>query len=282
MPTPSTSSEQVWRVTESGVEQRDDVVAIEEPLAVRIDGVVACVTMRTPGSDRELAVGFLRSERILAAADDVDHIASETGEDGVDSIDVRLGNGARGRFLASRRATIASTSCGLCGVADVNRILADVPTVVDGSPAARRPVAPSTLLRLPDEMRRMQSAFDRTGGVHAAAIADLRVAGHGSPELAVCREDVGRHNAVDKVIGWATLGRIEWLAQAALVVSGRTSFEIVQKAAVAGVPIVVAVSAPSSLAVDCARRAGITLVGFARAGAMNVYAGMERLARNGG
>ncbi|MBL9148618.1 MAG: formate dehydrogenase accessory sulfurtransferase FdhD [Phycisphaerae bacterium] len=284
MPTPSTTSDRVWRVTQDGAAIRDEVVAIEEPLAIRIDGVVASVTMRTPGADRELAIGFLRAERVISSADDVVHAAADTGADGVDAIDVRLGDSARSRFVTSRRATIASTSCGLCGVVDINRLIADVPLVERSGGDSRLVVAASTLLNLPDAMRREQAAFERTGGLHAAALVDLGVAGGADAERAieVCREDVGRHNAVDKVIGWATLRRVGWLGRSALVVSGRTSFEIVQKSAVAGVPIVVAVSAPSSLAIDCARRAGITLVGFVRAGAMNVYSGFERLEGKGG
>lgn len=225
------------------------------------------VTMRTPGNDFELAVGFCHSEGVLRGSDDLAEVAyclEGEGEQHYNVVTVRL----RHPFdaAAHARAFAATASCGLCGKATLDQIEVDCGRVADG------PVVSSEVLaRLPDTLREAQTVFDATGGLHAAALFD--------PEgtLRCMREDVGRHNAVDKVIGHEVLEGDLPLRDTILLVSGRVSFELVQKAAVAGIPILCAVSAPSSLAVDAARRFGQTVVGFLRGSTCNVYSGAERV-----
>lgn len=240
----------------------DDAIVVEEPLEVRLDAAPLAVIMRTPGHDEELALGFLHGEGIVRARDDV--------------ATLRIWQDERGDFAQNRvtltlrqpsapidwqRQFYATSSCGMCGKASVEAALRLAPPLEQ-----RLDVAPELLYPLPDRLRVAQAVFDRTGGLHAAALFDL------SGSLLALREDVGRHNAVDKLIGRALLDDALPLSERILLVSGRVSFEILQKALVARIPVIAAVSAPSSLAVSVARRCNISLIGFLRAGRLNVYA----------
>ncbi|BDG04498.1 formate dehydrogenase accessory sulfurtransferase FdhD [Anaeromyxobacter oryzae] len=250
-----------------------DAVAVEEPLEIRVDGDRIATTMRTPGSDHDLALGFLLAEGIIAGAEDVGSMfhCGRPGEEGYGNVlDVTSAGGHRidpERILDSRRFLPVSSACGVCGREAIDRLLARVPAVASDARADR-----ALVVRAMDALRRSQPVFERTGGLHAAVLV-----GAGGEVLAAA-EDVGRHNAVDKVVG-ALLRQGVLGARATasgrpvvLAVSGRAGFEIVQKAAVAGVPVVASVSAPSSLAVDLAVRAGVALLGFVRGERMNVYA----------
>ena len=232
----------------------------EEPQAL-------AVTMRTPGNDFELAAGFCVTEGILAGADDLDGVAYCLAGDGVQEYNVVT---VRLRRPAARtvgtRAFVANASCGLCGKSTLDEVEQHCAPVGPGPE-----VAQSTLRSLPDRLRDAQAVFASTGGLHAAA----RFTAEG--ELVAAREDVGRHNALDKLVGHALLDHALPLADSVLMVSGRVSFEIVQKAAMAGIPVVCAVSAPSSLAVEAADRFGQTLVGFLRGDHANVYTRPERI-----
>ncbi len=250
----------------STLEVRDDRVVGEAPLEIRAAGprqqpVAVAITMRTPGHEAELAVGFLRTEGLI----DGDEVASTTsGDPGSlsqpdDTILVRLTRPFDDSKVAERHF-IATASCGICGKASIDEVALRVDPLPPG------PVVPRTvILALPDLLRAAQRAFDETGGLHAAGL--FSPAG----ELIAIREDVGRHNALDKVIGSQVLAKTMPLHDRVLMVSGRVSFEIIQKAAVAGIPIVCAVSAPSDLAIDTAERLGVTLVGFLRGDGFNVY-----------
>ncbi len=246
-----------------------DRVAIEEPLEIRLHGRPFAVIMRTPGADRELAAGFLHAERVVMSADDLGAIERCT-EPGVENIvDVTLADGSSERLerlLADRRLTGVSSSCGLCGRQTIESLLTNVEPL-----RAEWTIDAATLADLPDRLRARQVAFDETGGLHAAGLF--------TPDgtLVDVAEDVGRHNAVDKIVGRMLMREALPLSNCLLCVSGRTSYEIVQKAIFAGIPIVAAVSAPSSLAIDLARDSGVTLVGFARAGTFNIYAHGERI-----
>jgi FdhD protein len=255
-----------------GPHARADWVVVEEPLEIRASGpgqepVSVAVTMRTPGRDFELAVGFLRTEGLIDADDRVVAPASPAGlriGRSCNIVHVLLSRPFDGSSL--KRNFFATSSCGLCGKASLEQVAVRCGTVAPGPVVGR-----STLIGLPETLREAQEAFDRTGGLHAAGLFD------GAGELIAVREDVGRHNAVDKLVGRAFLDGELPLSGRVLLVSGRTSFEILQKAAVAGVPIVAAVSAPSSLAVSVADRLGITLVGFLRGPSFNVYTHPERI-----
>jgi FdhD protein len=252
--------------------ERPDVVASEEPMEVRAHGpgqepVRVAVTMRTPGGDFELAAGFLFTEGLIAP-DDVRQVAYcddvETEDQRYNVITVALAD----RFDEDRlrRNFFATSSCGVCGKA----ALEDVEVRCAPIPAGFR-VSAETIVELPERLRSAQRVFDRTGGLHAAGLFT------GDGDVVTVREDVGRHNAVDKAIGEQLLAGTLPLADRIMQVSGRVSFEIVQKAAVAGVPVLSAVGAPSSLAVDAAERLGVTIVGFVRDGGCNVYSGAERI-----
>ena len=254
---------------------RADFLAAEEPLGIRVNGTALTLTMRTPGDDVELAAGFLVSEAIVRAPADITGIKLCDGtscghgdHDGMGNIaDVTLAPGVT--FAPGARRNFMTTSaCGVCGKASI----ADI-CVLPEKPLAADPArfAPPVLATLPERLRDAQRVFSRTGGLHAAAAFGA------DGTLLALREDVGRHNAVDKVVGWALRGGRLPLAGCILLVSGRASFELVQKAQVAGMPIVAAVSAPSSLAAELADEAGMTLVGFLRGGSMNVYAGAGRI-----
>jgi len=254
----------VVRHAGSQAEAGEDRLAVEEPLEIRIGDAKVAVTMRTPGHDEELAAGFCLTEGVVVRADDLEEIRPcELAEYG-NVVEVRLTEAAAQERVVqverARRELYLSSSCGLCGKESIDRLEQRTERVPPG------PLVPvDVLATLPERMRAAQDVFAATGGLHAAGLFDAG----GAP--VVLREDVGRHNAVDKVIGHELLlGRVP-LRTSILLVSGRTSFEIVQKAALAGIPIVCAVSAPSSLAVDLAERLGLTLVGFLRAGRMNVY-----------
>jgi FdhD protein len=260
------------RVEQGAVSERDDEVAVEEPLEIRLSGETFAVTMRTPGHDPELVAGLLLAEGLITSRDDLGGIAhcGKPGDEGYGNVvDVAPAPGTafdpeRARTL--RRDLPTSSACGVCGRLTIDDLLARVGPLEDETR-----FDPLLLGHLPERLRAEQANFDRTGGLHAAAVSD--------PEgrLSHVREDVGRHNAVDKTIGRHLLDGALPLTGRLLVVSGRSSFEIVQKAISAKLSGVVAVSAPSSLAVDTARRFGLLLVGFARGGTYNVYSGAQRL-----
>jgi len=244
----------------SGRHARVDRVALEDPLEIRLQGTPLAVVMRTPGDDEDLVTGFLLTEGILLRPDEVTKVRRLDAS----RVDVELQEGLEIDPTRFQRNLFMSSSCGVCGKASIEAVQ------LFARPAAPFKVPKGVVTPLTDELRRHQPAFDETGGLHAAGLFDL----HGIP-LAV-REDVGRHNAVDKAIG--ATARLQWpLPPALLVVSGRQSFEIVQKAAVAGIGGVVGVSAPSSLAVELADSLGMLLVGFARDNTFNVYSGASRL-----
>jgi len=254
---------------------RADFLAAEEPLGIRVDGTALMLTMRTPGDDLELAAGFLVSEAVVRAPADIAGIKVCDGtscghgdHDGMGNIaDVTLAPGVT-LTPGARRNFLTTSACGVCGKASIE----DICVVPHRALAADTAIfAPTMLATLPGRLRDAQQVFSRTGGLHAAG---LFTAGG---ELIIVREDVGRHNAVDKVVGWALLNDRLPLAGCVLLVSGRASFELVQKAVLAGLPLLAAVSAPSSLAVDLAEEAGLTLVGFLRGPSMNVYTGAQRL-----
>lgn len=257
-----------WNDGEAG--EADDRVVREEPLEIRIGGVPVAVVMRTPGHDEELVRGFVTTERIVedpAWVASVRHCTTvETPEAENNVVQVTLRPDATVDLARLRRNLYASSSCGLCGKATIDRVLSTAPPLRDD---ARIEV--ETLLAIPERMRPYQTVFSQTGGLHAAGLFDA-----GGATLAV-REDVGRHNAVDKVVGWA-VGAGRALEGHVLAVSGRVSFEIVQKALAARICVVAAVSAPSSLAIELARRSGLTLAAFVRGRRLCVYAGGERIA----
>ncbi|MEU8172892.1 formate dehydrogenase accessory sulfurtransferase FdhD [Microbispora hainanensis] len=266
----------VRRVSGSAVRDRRDDLATEEPLEIRLlaggESRTVAITMRTPGADFELAAGFLHGEGI-AGPGDIAAIGYCTDEDldpeaRYNTVTVRLAASRLPDLGTAARNFLTSSACGVCGTASLDA-LRDRCAV----PAARTPIAVSatTLYGLPDRLREAQGVFGRTGGLHAAGLFTP----DGTP-LAV-REDVGRHNAVDKLVGWALLGGRTPLDRQVLLVSGRVGYEIMQKAASAGIQIVCAVSAPSSLAVDLAREFGVTLVGFLREERFNIYACPERI-----
>jgi len=254
-----------WRAGSSG-ERADDELAHEEPLEIRVRGRAVSVTMRTPDHDDELAAGFLATEGMIRRREDVLRIEPcERNENG-NLVNVVLAPDVPVDFERLTRHVFASSSCGLCGKATIDAVRGQFAAITSDVV-----VDAHTLLSLPERMRGAQSTFDRTGGLHAAAIFTV------DGELLVLREDVGRHNAVDKVVGHALLNEELPLDRHVLMVSGRTSFEILQKALAARIPVVAAVSAPSTLAADFARDSGQTLVGFLRGERMNVYAHERRV-----
>jgi FdhD protein len=262
-----TKDTSLWRWQQGGSPVAvADQVADEEPLEIRVQGRPLSVTMRTPGNDEELATGFLLSEGLIRGSEDVRSTAPFTAGDRCNVIDVQLADGVAVDFDRLTRHVFASSSCGLCGKVTIDAVQQQFPPV-----STDMTVAADTLVSLPKQAREAQTVFDRTGGLHAAAIFDAAGA------LVVLREDVGRHNAVDKAIGWGLLKGLLPFDRHILLVSGRSSFEIMQKALAARIPVVAAVSAPSSLAVRFAESSRQTLVGFLRRPRMNVYAGRERI-----
>jgi FdhD protein len=243
-----------------------DEVVIEEPLEIRIGSRGISVTMRTPGHDGELAAGFLLTEGIIHKREDVLAIKHCVQNRQQNVLNVFLAEDVDVDFQQLTRHVFASSSCGLCGKATIDAIHAQFPPV-----QSNMKIDPDVLTGLPQTMRAAQSTFDRTGGLHAAALFDT------DGRMIVLREDVGRHNAVDKLVGHCLLNGLFPVEDKILVVSGRTSFEIMQKALAARIPIVAAISAPSSLAVEFAEKGGQTLIGFLREGRMNVYAHPDRV-----
>jgi FdhD protein len=251
----------VLRYSHDQTAETEDLLAIEEPLEIRVGGRPVSVTMRSPGHDDELSAGFLLTEGIISRPQDLARI-----DQAENVADATLGPGVALDFDRLTRHVFASSSCGLCGKATIQAIQTqfrpiDSSLVIDAR----------TILALPPKMRAAQATFDRTGGLHAAALFDA------DGQLIVMREDVGRHNAVDKVLGHALINELVPLGRHILLVSGRSSFEITQKALAARIPIVAAVSAPSSLAVQFAQECGQTLLGFVRDQRMNVYANPQRI-----
>jgi FdhD protein len=243
-----------------------DELAREEPLEIRVRGRPVSVTMRTPGHDEELAAGFLLTEGLIRSREDVLRIEPCGRNEEGNLLNVVLAPQVSVDFERLTRHVFASSSCGLCGKATIEAVRMTFPRV-----ESNVTIDAATLGRLPEVMRKAQSGFDRTGGVHAAALFTL------DGRLVAVREDVGRHNAVDKVLGHALLAGLLPLARHVLLVSGRSSFEIMQKALAGRLPVVAAVSAPSSLAVEFAQESGQTLVGFLRPRRMNVYSHSERI-----
>ncbi len=265
------------RVVEDGRSRvRPDVLATEEPMEIRLVSgdttQTVAVTMRTPGSDFELAAGFLYGEGIVSSREDVEKISycvdpDVDVEQQYNIVNVELRGGREYDLRPLERHFYTTSACGVCGKASLEQLeLRGCPVVSPGPQ-----VAAEKIYALPEKLRKAQGLFEATGGLHAAALFDSE------GELVALREDVGRHNATDKLVGWALLeGRLP-LSDHIIMVSGRSSFEILQKSLTAGAPIVCAISAPSSLAVDVARQFGMTLIGFLRGERFNVYAGHERV-----
>jgi FdhD protein len=251
---------------------RQDVAAAEEPLEIRLGGLPFVVIMRTPGADLDLAAGFLLSEQLVQQAADISsmrHCVDDDGRDAANVLNVWLvGESATraARALAERRHVTANSACGVCGRRSIDDLMEGIRRV-----DALLKVSRAIVSALPDRLRAAQKTFDETGGLHAAGLFDSE------GRLTIVAEDVGRHNAVDKVIGSEFLKGNVPLSNRLLFVSGRTSFEIVQKAVVGGIPVVASVSAPSSLAIELAREAGVTLLGFVRGGTFNIYTGADRV-----
>ncbi|QHC73077.1 formate dehydrogenase accessory sulfurtransferase FdhD [Rathayibacter sp. VKM Ac-2805] len=253
--------------------RREDVLAVEEPLEIRVGGRRFSVTMRTPGDDFDLVAGFLVSEGVLTESEQLAAMrycasGSGPGENTYNVVDASVRGGREAVLLERERSVYTTSSCGVCGLASLEAVATDSAwSVAEDDLRVEREL----LVSLPDRLREAQAVFERTGGVHAAGLFDA------DGSLLVLREDVGRHNAVDKVVGWGLReGRLP-LRGTLLQVSGRASFELVQKAVMAGIPLLAAVGAPSSLAVDLARDSGLTLIGFSRGSGFNLYAGDARL-----
>jgi FdhD protein len=271
-PTRHVSRARILAVRGDTIEERDDTLVGEEPMEIRVGGpgqdpVAVAITMRTPGSEAELAVGFLRTEGLIR---DGDVATIEFGDPATlsqpdDTVIVRLHRPFDATTVPERHF-VATASCGICGKASLDEVAVRCDPIPAGPVVSR-----NVILALPARLREGQAVFERTGGLHAAGLFDP------AGGLLVLREDVGRHNALDKLVGWAVLAGLAPLNERILMVSGRVSLEIVQKAAVAGIPIVCAVSAPSDLAVEAAQRFGQTLVGFLRGDGFNIYAGRARI-----
>jgi FdhD protein len=254
----------ILRRKESGaIECAHDDLTIEEPLEIRVGRKVVATTMRTPGHDDELAAGFLVSEAIVRQRGEIAKISTNRNN----IVIVDLAAGVKAKLGSAKRFGTISSSCGICGKTSIEAIRQNFPGI--RSTTVRLEI--KTLLALPDVLRKHQDDFARTGGIHAAGIFDLHSQRH------IVREDIGRHNAVDKAVGRAFLDGLLPLDRHLLLVSGRASFEIVQKALAAGIPIVAAVSAPSTLAVNFARESNQTLIGFLRPPSFNIYSHIERL-----
>ncbi len=262
----------VVRVRDGVSNQGIDRAATEEPLEVRLHGRPFAVIMRTPGADRELAAGFLLAERVLTHPDDlgaIEYCTDPSAEHPENIVNVMLANQsleALDRVLADRRQVMGNSSCGMCGRLTIESLCTDLPAI-----ASRWTIPAQTLVDIPDRLRAAQRIFDETGGLHAAGLFTRE------GRLDAMAEDVGRHNAVDKVVGRMLMQDRLPLSDHLLFVTGRSSFEIVQKAFLAGVPLVAAVSAPSSLAIELAQDSGVTLVCFLRGRNFNVYAHPERI-----
>jgi FdhD protein len=247
---------------------------VEEPLEIRVSGKALTLTMRTPGDDFDLVAGFLTGEGVLHSAKDITAMryCTDLGEDGAPTynvVDVLLADGVEPPDASIERAFYTTSACGVCGTTSIEALRRR--TMYDVSADGVR-LDPDVLVGLPETLRQRQRVFERTGGLHAAGLFDA------DGRLLALREDVGRHNAVDKVVGWALRDDLLPLTECVLMVSGRASFELTQKAIQAGIPALAAVSAPSSLSVALAEDAGMTLIGFLRGDSMNVYTGAHRIA----
>lgn len=261
----------VWKL---GRGEFEDRVATEEPLEIRLDGRALAVTLRTPGDDEELAAGFVVTEGLVSSVDEIDRIvavADVAPSSRGNVVDVRLVPDAARRVSAAQsklahRPSFITSACGVCGRGTIDAVARRAAPLPDG-----RRVAVSRITELPDRLREAQAVFAETGGLHAAGLFDFE------GTLLVAREDVGRHNAVDKVVGYGALGRALPFSNTVLVVSGRAGFEIVLKAWIAGIPIVASVSAPSQLAVHMAEEADMTLIGFLRGQSFTIYNGRHRI-----
>ena len=262
---------QVMEWNDGAVHSQQDSLAAEEPLEIRVDRTPLTVTMRTPGNDLELAAGFLLTEGIIESRDQLAEIRAVASDSATNSnvVAVQLKN-TEFTIENQQRSFFAASSCGICGKASIEAIRRRGLRAPDSDFR----VPPETLCRLPETLRADQPVFDRTGGLHAAALFDEQ------GKLIVLREDIGRHNAVDKLVGWALLEDRLPLSDSILLVSGRGGFEIIQKALAAGLPVVASVSAPSSLAVKLARELGLTLIGFLRGQRFVVYSGNFRCLPN--
>ena len=253
----------------------EDLLAVEEPLEIRVNGRRLAVTMRTPGNDIDLAAGFLVSEGIITRGEDFNtaRYCAGASVDGVNTynvLDVTLGAGVAPPSPSLERSLLTTSSCGLCGKESIDSVRTKSAFQIADDQAR---VDAELLTTFPEQLRAGQNVFEKTGGIHAAGLFDATTG-----ELLVLREDVGRHNAVDKVIGWAVKENRLPLTGTVLMVSSRASFELTQKALMAGIPVLAAVSAPSSLAAEFAAEVGMTLVGFLRGNSMVIYAGGDRIA----
>ncbi|HPX36335.1 MAG TPA: formate dehydrogenase accessory sulfurtransferase FdhD [Mycobacterium sp.] len=280
-----TARRRVSQLRAGNTAERVDTLAVEEPLEIRVDGSAVTVTMRTPGADFELAQGFLLTEGLIGGRDDVAQIRYCQGavpnpgslrsgppdSDGVNSynvLDVTLAPGVPAPEVDVTRNFYTTSSCGVCGKSSLEAVRLNSRHCPGDDPTT---VAAAALSAMPDRLRSAQKVFDATGGLHGAALFSA------DGDMLAVREDIGRHNAVDKVIGWALENGRSPGAGTVLLVSGRASFELTQKAVMAGIPILAAVSAPSSLAVDLAAQSGLTLVAFLRGDSMNVYSRGDRV-----
>jgi FdhD protein len=268
-----TARRQVQHLTADQAVTRPETLVVEEPLELRVNGTPVTVTMRTPGSDIELAQGFLLTEGVIASREDVLTIryCGGRGEDGANAynvLDVTLAPGVKPPEHDVTRNFYTTSSCGVCGKASLDAVRLISRHCPGEDPVT---VAAATLKAMPGQLRSAQKVFASTGGLHAAALFDAQGA------ILAVREDIGRHNAVDKVIGWALEHQRIPVTGCVLLVSGRASFELTQKALLAGIPVLAAVSAPSSLAVSLADESGITLVAFLREDSMNVYTRADRI-----
>ena len=271
----ATTQEQVTRVRLGApgglvaVDRRDDSIAVEEPLEIRIDGQSWSITMRTPGDDLDLVAGFLVGEGVVTERGHLASLAQVAGAVFGNTVNAQLAPGATPPADAAARHAVTTSACGICGTESIDAIEKDARWSLDTDATI---VPAERIAELPAKLREAQPVFEETGGVHAAALFTA------DGELLIVREDVGRHNAVDKVVGWALQQDLLPLRGTILQVSGRASFELVQKARLAGIPILAAVGAPSSLSRDLANRSGLTLIGFSRGSGFSVYTHPERVA----
>jgi FdhD protein len=272
-----TQKNRIWTYEEGRLRERRDHLAVEEPLEIRLEAggqrQSLTVTMRTPGNDFELAAGLLYSEGIAAQRDSISTLrycvdSEVDGEQRYNILHVALRSNTLPHLEPYTRRFVATAACGLCGKATLESLRQEGWATLPSGPR----ISPTLIAQLPERLRAEQAMFEHTGGLHAAALFDEK------GQLLAVREDIGRHNAVDKLVGWALLGDRLPLVGHILLVSGRVGYEIAQKALAAGIPIICAISAPSSLAVSLCREFGVTLVGFVRDGRFNVYTGIERLA----
>ncbi len=254
---------------EGAITRNQDYLAVEEPLEIRIGDAPISVTMRTPGHDLELAVGFLLTEGLIVQRSELKNLSEIQGVEAANSVSLELVSNESAAIEGLKRNFYAASSCGICGKASIEAVR--IRGIKSPNPDFR--VTGDFLCSLPERLRESQAVFGRTGGLHAAALFTS------SGELLVLREDIGRHNAVDKVAGWALMQDRIPLSECVLMVSGRGGFEIIQKSLVAGIPILASVSAPSSLAVQMARELGMTLVGFLRGRRFVIYSGEQRITR---